>query len=250
MYQVCPKCDHQPLPAAQDFPAACPACGVILAKVGQPLPRRAPALEVEDQTTWASRLVQVPDKVDAQRWWLRLALLIGLAVWGLRLVVMDHRNGEIGDSFLHGPLLVFHEAGHVIFAVFGYGLMMAGGSIFQLLLPLIICVAFLRQRHDPYGAAVGLWFLAVSMLDLAPYVYDAWQPQLMLLSGATGEEGGHDWIYLLSSMGCLHQAQVLGTSLRVLGAGVLILALGWAAALLWKQHGHIAPDVFNEGSDR
>ena len=28
---------------------------------------------------------------------------------------MDYRDGEPGSSFIHAPLLVFHEAGHVIF---------------------------------------------------------------------------------------------------------------------------------------
>ena len=32
---------------------------------------------------------------------------------------MDYRDGAMGASFIHDPLLVFHEAGHVIFAIFG-----------------------------------------------------------------------------------------------------------------------------------
>ncbi|MDB5812522.1 MAG: hypothetical protein JWN94_4644, partial [Betaproteobacteria bacterium] len=31
-YPVCPKCGHAPLPADQSSPAACPACGIVLAK--------------------------------------------------------------------------------------------------------------------------------------------------------------------------------------------------------------------------
>jgi len=234
MYRRCPKCQHSPMPREQAFPAACPACGVILAKVGQAPARRATPLVVEDASGWLHLLFAVPDKVDPARWWLRLVLWVGFALWGCRLMALDHRSGEIGASFLHGPLLVFHEAGHVLFALFGHWLMMAGGSVFQLLLPLIISMAFLR-RHDAFGAAIALWLLGVSMLDLAPYVYDALHPQLMLLSGATGEEGGHDWIYLLSGLHLLPQAQVLGGLLRVLGAGVVITALAWASWLLWLQ---------------
>lgn len=33
-YPVCPKCGHAPLPADQALPAACPACGIVLAKFG------------------------------------------------------------------------------------------------------------------------------------------------------------------------------------------------------------------------
>ena len=32
-YAACPTCGHAPLPEEQSFPAACPACGVVLAKV-------------------------------------------------------------------------------------------------------------------------------------------------------------------------------------------------------------------------
>jgi hypothetical protein len=158
-----------------------------------------------------------------------------LAVWAVVLVRLDYRNGGMGESFLHGPLLVFHEAGHVIFSPFGHWVMVAGGTLAQLLLPLVIIVAFLWQRHDPFGASVGLWLLGVSLLDVAPYVYDALHPQLTLLNGGIGEEGGHDWIYLLESLGLRAQAQWLGAAVHKLGALVLLLALAWAAVLLWRQ---------------
>ncbi len=37
MFTQCPKYGHTPLPHDQASPAACPACGVILAKVAQAL---------------------------------------------------------------------------------------------------------------------------------------------------------------------------------------------------------------------
>ena len=32
MFEACPKCSHAPLPEIQEFPVACPACGLVLAK--------------------------------------------------------------------------------------------------------------------------------------------------------------------------------------------------------------------------
>lgn len=238
MYDVCPKCGHAPMPAQQAHPAACPACGVILAKVGQAVRRPAPSASMDEDV--APLWLTVPERVDPARWWLRLVLWAGFTVWGLRLVGADHRTGETGDSFMHGPLLIFHEAGHVLFALFGEWLRMAGGSLFQLLLPALICWTFLVRQRDPFGAAIGLWLLGVSMLDLAPYVYDALHPQLMLLTGATGEAGGHDWIYLLRSVHLLAQAQVLGGLLRALGACVVFTALAWAGLVLWRQRQRLA----------
>jgi hypothetical protein len=66
-------------------------------------------------------------------------------------------------------------------------------------------------------------------------MYDAFDPQLTLLNGGVGEAGGHDWIYLFESMGLRAQAQWIGALTHRLGALVLLLALGWAGALLWLQ---------------
>jgi hypothetical protein len=68
----------------------------------------------------------------------------------------------------------------------------------------------------------------------------------MLLSGTTGEEGGHDGIYLLSSMGLLPKAQLLGGLAHKLGALVVLLALGWGAWVLRRQYARVAGDVLRE----
>ena len=189
----------------------------------------------------------MPERVDALRWWLRVVLLAGFAAWGWVLIAQDYRIGEIGSSFLHGPLLIFHEAGHVIFRLFGEWVGVLGGTLAQLLLPALIVVAFLWKNRDPFGAALGLWLLGVSLLDVAPYMYDALQPQLTLLNGSVGEEGGHDWIYLFESMGLRPRAQFIGAATHKLGALVLLLALGWAAWLLVLQRRRIGGEVLHEG---
>jgi hypothetical protein len=125
--------------------------------------------------------------------------------------------------------------------------MFLGGTLGQLLLPVVIIAAFLWKNRDPFGAAVGLWLLGVSLLDVAPYMYDALEPQLVLLSGSTGEAGGHDWICLFESMGLRPRAQFIGAATHKLGALVLLLALGWAAWLLVLQRRRIGGEVLHEG---
>jgi hypothetical protein len=125
--------------------------------------------------------------------------------------------------------------------------MFLGGTLGQLLLPVVIIAAFLWKNRDPFGAAVGLWLLGVSLLDVAPYMYDALEPQLVLLSGSTGEAGGHDWIYLFESMGLRPRAQSIGALTHKLGALVLLLALSWAAWVLVLQRRNIgAGEVLHE----
>lgn len=244
-YTRCPKCGHRPLPQQQALPAACPGCGVILAKVGRALPRRPPQAIAGEGSALADLLLRMPERVEPQRWWLGVGLLLLFALWGLHLIALDPREGGIGASFLHGPLLLFHEAGHVIFRLFGEWIGVLGGTLAQLLLPALICIAFLWKNRDPFGAAIGLWLLGVSLLDVAPYVYDALQPQLTLLNGAVGEAGGHDWIYLLESLRLRPRAQALGLLVHRVGALVVLAALGWAAWLLVLQRRRIDGDTMD-----
>ena len=251
MYLRCPKCGHLPLPADQSLPAACPACGVILAKVvaaGTATPARpGPTLQVEgEREPWHHVLLHVPERVDPLRWWLRVALLAGFALWGLWLMVLDVRSGEIMSAFIHLPLLVFHEAGHVIFMPLGHTLMVLGGTLGQCLMPLIMATALLLKNRDPFGAALGLWLLGVSLMDTAPYMFDALQPQLTLLSGQTGEEGGHDWIELFGTWGLLPRAQAIGLATHKLGAIAMLAALAWAGWVLKLQHTRLDARALHE----
>jgi hypothetical protein len=232
-----------PLPLDQSLPAACPACGLVLAKFGTaPAPRAIAADDADEPSPvrhWREQLlaaiVRVPARVDPVSFWVRVALLVAFAIWGLRLIAMDFRTGELGSSFLHGPLLVFHEAGHIIFMILGEFMTIAGGTLGQLIMPSILCGALLLKNRDAFGAAIGLWLVGVSLLDIAPYAYDALHPQLTLLGGHTGEQGGHDWIFMLDKLGLLKRSQGIGWLFHKLGAAVVLLSLYWAGWLLWQQ---------------
>jgi hypothetical protein len=256
MFVRCPKCSHQPLPADQSLPAACPSCGVILAKVAQQaaqggLPSRSPVrasgvVQIDRETGWRALLLHVPERVDSTLFWGRAALLVMFAIWSLWLITRSVADGEMAQSFIHGPLLVFHEAGHVLFMPLGQWMTVVGGALTQWLMPLVLGAALLWKNRDPFGAAFALWLLGVSVMDIAPYMYDALHPQLTLLGGGTGEDGGHDFIFLLDSVGLRHRAQWLGLLLHKLGASLVLLALGWAARLLLLQRSRRAGVVLRE----
>jgi hypothetical protein len=181
----------------------------------------------------------VPDGVTLAGWWARVALSAIFAWWGWRLLRLSVPEGEMMTSFIHGPLLVFHEAGHVLFGLFGRWLMVAGGSLMQLIVPAVLMVALLAHQRDAWGASFGLWLFGVSLLDLAPYVYDALHPQLVLLNGQTGEDGGHDWIFLLSSVGLLKDSHAVGRLFQWAGIGVMLAAVFWNARLLVLMRGRV-----------
>jgi hypothetical protein len=177
----------------------------------------------------------VPEETNAIAVYLRAALLVGLAVYGYRLAAMDVTNGEIGDSLMHLPILIIHEAGHVVFWLFGEFMRNLGGALFQITLPLILGGVALVKRRDPFTAAVCFWWSAVAVLDTAPYVYDAYKPQLMLLTGTTGDHGAHDFIDVLGDLGLLNKAQPIGRGVHAFGVGMLVLAIAWGGYVLWLQ---------------
>ena len=140
-----------------------------------------------------------------------------------------------GSSVLHLPNLIFHEAGHVLFSPFGRFMTVLGGSLFQFALPLGIAFAFLRQA-DPFGAAVCTWWAGENLLDVAPYIADARALQLVLLGGKTGAEvQGHDWEYLLATLGWMRFDRTLGLWTHRVGLVMMFGAVIWAAVSLVRE---------------
>ena len=164
------------------------------------------------------------------------AVLLGLfIIWSLRLLALP-MDAQVMDSFMHLVNLPFHEAGHFLFAPFGQFMTVLGGSLAQVVVPATCLGALLLQTRDPFGAALCLWWLGENLLDLAPYIADARALQLVLLGGHTGAEvEGHDWEFILSSIGWLHLDRVLGQLAHRLGALSMIGALIWGALVLVRQ---------------
>lgn len=242
-YLQCPKCGYKPL---EPLPISelCPACGIYLFKWRQP-PRTFVLLSAYDESfpseksNFFASLFQPLEKMDSTVFYSRCIGLFLLVLWSLYLVSYDYRYGEIFGSFMHSILLPIHEAGHILFMPFGEFVIILGGSLFQLAMPLGICVAFVLVNRDNFGAAIGLWWTSVSLLDLSPYIYDALHPQLILLGGYTGENGSHDWIYLLITFGQLHNAQRWGAFVHGFGGLLMFAALVWGAAMLWRQRSQL-----------
>ena len=113
--------------------------------------------------------------------------------------------------------------------------MVLGGSLFQVAVPLAIGAAFLWRQRDAFGAAMGLWWAGASVVDVAPYIWDSLQPQLILIGGHTGEDGPHDWIYLLERLGAMKYAHRWGTTAHHVGTLMMVGGVLWGARWLWRQ---------------
>src|SRR5207245_7612100 len=119
----------------------------------------------------------------------RVLVYVLLVFWGMKFIVTPMETNYVGAHFMHLINLPFHEAGHLVFSPFGRFMTVLGGSLGQLLMPLICLGAFLFYNNDAFGATVALWWFAESLMDLATFINRARDIKLMLLGKDTGMEG-------------------------------------------------------------
>ena len=240
LYRKCPKCGADS--AGLDV---CAACGLIFAKYlrtkfAPPETRIRRRLDAEDDERFWTRakavVFYVPEQTDSFALYGRAILLAAIAIYGVKLALMDIPSWEMSASLIHLSMVPIHEFGHILFRPFGEFLMLLGGSLFQVGLPLVFGGIFLLKNRDPFAAAVMLWWSAVAVMDVAPYIYDAWAPQHILLTGRTGDTGAHDFIDTLGDLGLLHKAQPIGRGVHILGVIAMLAALAWGAYMLWHQY--------------
>ena len=92
------------------------------------------------------------------------------------------------------------------------------GTLGQHLMPIVLGAALLIKRRDPFGAAVFFWLLGYSVSDMGVYMYDAFDPKLMLLDGRTGAESdGHDWQNIFGDLGLLRSSRGIGRIMADIG---------------------------------
>lgn len=186
---------------------------------------------LDDHVPLRERLLFVPDDVPRVVWYGRLGAFLAMLLWGVVVVF-----GRMTDTptVLHLTVILFHEAGHVVFMPFGQTLGVAGGTLGQLLIPLVCAVA-LHRRDDNFGAAMCTAWMALSLIDASVYAYDAFDPLLPLIGGGTGADRFHDFIFLFERWGQLVHARGWAMAMKTVGGLVLLAALAWAAVLLFLQ---------------
>lgn len=167
----------------------------------------------------------------------RALVLLVLLSWGLKFVFSSVGSNYSGGSYLHLVNLPFHEAGHILFRAFGRFMSTLGGSLTQLLVPLICLLTFLFRTKDTFGASVSLWWFGENLMDLAPYINDARDLNLILLGGVMGKDVDdyHDWEYILRKLGLLQYDHRLAKTSHMTGALLMVCAVSWGGFLLFKQ---------------
>ena len=121
---------------------------------------------------------------------------------------------------IDGVNLLIHEAGHIIFRPFGEFMMIAGGSLFQVIMPALF-VGYFWYNEKYYSAALVLFWVGESILNVSVYAGDSIVLQLPLLGG---EDTLHDWNYMLTSLNLLSSTSQIAGAIRFLGTILIVLA--------------------------
>jgi hypothetical protein len=152
---------------------------------------------------------------------LRLVLALGIAAYGFVRVT----NPEHWD-LLDDANLAIHEAGHVLFQPFGDPLVVLGGSLFQVMVPLAF-VGYFLVRREPYSASIVAAWVGVSLTNVALYIADARAQELPLLGG---ENVIHDWWYLLIEWDLLSSDLAIARWVRLAGALAVVVSVAGGIA--------------------
>jgi hypothetical protein len=231
----CPKCGLE-----QTQNETCIQCGIVFTKYHEIQKRKAERQAQASNTTPSKneplekKPVTVLDTIR-QKWslpWQPVSTLAMAALSGgfaIMVYLLATKNLMGSDSwilyFAHNVNLVFHEAGHWIFGVFGnQTLAIFGGSLNQVLIPIIVAASFWAKR-DAVGFAFGLFWCFENLLDVAVYMADA-RALVLPLIGGLGEDA-HDWRNLFFRFGLIDQDTAIAAKTRFVGWVGIIGTWSW-----------------------
>ena len=174
------------------------------------------------------------DDLRATPWEGNGSVAVGAALITMLIVALvDGLSRESWVPVLDSLNLVFHEAGHPLFGIFGWEtLTILGGTLMQLLVPLLVMVAAWGRRQAAGTALAACWFFQ-NFHTIARYMADAREQVLPLVGG-----GEHDWFNLFLRWGCLERDTAIARNVHILGWLGMLASAAW---LIWRWTRREAP---------
>jgi hypothetical protein len=164
---------------------------------------------------------------------LERAILIDWGKWSAAVIALVYFSGAIFDPsqfrFIDYINLFVHEAGHLLFSPFGMTISIMGGTIVQVLMPLLFVRYFFFQG-EIFSASLVLFWLGQNFINVSVYAADAEVMALPLVGGEI-----HDWNYLLTHFGVLGQSALISKAIFLVGALIIVAAAISSLALSRKN---------------
>jgi hypothetical protein len=158
---------------------------------------------------------------DELKRWLVSVIILVIAVY---LVLNRGTYGWIDNADL-----IIHEAGHFFFYFFGRFIYTLGGTLMQIIIPLMIYWYFHRNEYKT-GAQVGLLWLGQNLINISVYAADAQARMLPLLGG---NKVYHDWHYMLGELGILQYDAEVGYFF--LGLAIIVFIISFFMPLIIRD---------------
>jgi hypothetical protein len=157
----------------------------------------------------------------------RYAGISWLLVYSLFLLhAFRDTSGFLFPDFVN---LMIHEAGHLFFSWGGYTLMLLGGTLGELLAPLL-CALYFYFHGKTYGFAFCAFWFFENFLYIGTYMKDARACALPLVNSEIG-----DWTILFGQWGLLPADLKIGQFVRTLGWLGMCATLAWLAYRTYRD---------------
>jgi hypothetical protein len=224
----CPKCEYKQVATGQ-----CANCGLVFRKYFKYHPQHTSA-EIAEFDPDKNSVVTPSDLIRSNQTTPNNFRLVKFAFIALLFFTTGQMlfagiNGEtLIVKIMHLISLPFHEAGHLLLRPAGQFISSLGGTLGQLIVPLVCAYALWFKQHDQFGSMIAIWWFGQNFVDISPYIFDARAGQLPLLGGNFGHSspyGFHDWEYLLTETGLINADHTIASLSFGLGIIIMLCAL-------------------------
>jgi hypothetical protein len=125
--------------------------------------------------------------------------------------------------------LFIHEAGHLIFSIFGRFIGFLGGSLFQVIIPVATVIVF--GRSSLKSAPFTLYWTGQSTINVSIYIGDAPFQRLQLISRGVI----HDWRWILNHTGMIGYAGDIASIVNITGLFLCYTGIGIGIYIIIKD---------------
>ena len=209
----------------------CPACGLSAdlpgARGAGPRTLHCPRCGAPVEWPAPSPAAPTAPPAPAGRPWLPVAgWQVAALAAGAALLGTSMATRGFFAAVVNGADLVFHEAGHPVFGLFGSRLLTAlGGALGQLFFPAVAAAVFARRREAASFATALLW-TGFNVVDIGRYAADGRVRALPLLAP---DVDSHDWWNILGILGLRESAEAIGGAIGAAGYALMAFAPSWLA---------------------